>query len=120
MDLKKFAEHFSKLKERFNFKVVDSHIHPCDVMGVVHFDDMHDNRLMPAGRAYLNGGVLEKLGYGKLEKIGSRLAFSIAPKIINQIIKKTYTSPHSMSLLNRMDISLVDSAVLLPVEPWVK
>jgi hypothetical protein len=76
-----------RIKRGIGFDVVDSHIHPLDVMGVVHYDEIigecrHED--------YLKPGILELFDYSKVEKIGSRLYVQLFPKSVDSIIRHTY------------------------------
>ena len=107
-----------KFKEKTGIEIVDTHVHPGDVMGVVHYLEtkFSDNHL---SKDYLESGILEKFNYSKFEKFGSRIVFKIFPGFVNKTIQQTYGAYNNTDLSNEMTISLVDKSVLLPIEPWL-
>ena len=113
--LDKIFDHISDLKSQ-GLKVVDSHVHPYDVMGIVHYNHVSNKYV---DRDYARPGILESLGYGKFAKVGQRLFFNLFPGEVEKIIKTTYQNVNEKSSLMEMQGSLVDKAVLLPVEPWL-
>lgn len=115
-NIKRILGVISNLKKRNGIEIVDTHVHPYDVMGAVHYEDVKKSY---KEIDYFKSGILEKLKYGRIEKIGSRAFFKLFPREVNGIIKSTYTEVNQESLLNEMDCSLVDKSVLLPVEPWL-
>jgi len=106
------------LKKKTGIEIVDTHVHPGDVMGVVHYlETKFGNHHLSMD--YLEPGILEKFNYSKFEKFGSRIAFKIFPGFVNKTIQQTYGAYDNTDLLNEMTISLVDKSVLLPIEPWL-
>ena len=66
------------LKKKTGIEIVDTHVHPGDVMGVVHYlETKFGNHHLSMD--YLEPGILEKFNYSKFEKFGSRIAFKIFP-----------------------------------------
>jgi len=106
------------LKKKTGIEIVDTHVHPGDVMGVVHYSEKESesNHLL---KDYLESGILEKFNYNKFEKFGSRIVFKIFPGFVNKTIQQTYGTYNNTDLSNEMTISLVDKSVLLPIEPWL-
>lgn len=106
----------SELKKNTGLRIIDTHVHPLDVMGVVHYTDVKNEY---AKADYLVPGVLEKFNYGKIAQVGSKLFYKLLPKEINKIIKNNCMSIAEKRILDEMDLSFVDSAVMLPVAPWL-
>ena len=104
-----------KLKEKSSLTVVDSHIHPLDVMGVVHYSETRSNC---PDQDYLQSGILEKFNYNKIEKLGSRAYFKLYPRGIEKIIGKTYQHVNADRMIKEMETSLTDKGVLLSLDPW--
>ena len=114
--IKKVLLEIKRIKEKNNIQFIDTHIHPYDVMGAIHYSNIK-NEIKE--RNYFKGGILEKLKYNKLEKVGSRIFFKFFPKLTNKIIKKTYNYVNQETILKELDINIIDRGVLLPVEPWL-
>ncbi len=112
----KILNEISIFKKDFDLKIVDSHVHPLDVMGIVHYSEV--NHACPDGD-YLKSGILEFFNYNKIEKIGSKLYFKFFPKGVKNIIHQTYDKVTPDRLITEMVVSLVDKSVLLPLDPWV-
>ena len=106
----------TELKKNTGLKIIDTHIHPLDVMGVVHYKNVK-NEYTKAD--YLTPGILEKFNYDRVAKIGSKLFFDFFPEGINDIIKNNYTKVTERRILDEMDSALVDSAIMLPIAPWL-
>lgn len=107
-----------RFKEKTGIEIVDTHVHPEDVMGVVYYSEKESgSSRLP--KDYLESGILEKFNYNKFEKIGSKVAFKIFPGFVNKTIQQTYTTYNNADLSNEMITSLVDKSVLLPIEPWL-
>lgn len=106
----------SEIKKNIGLQIIDAHVHPLDVMGVVHYSDVK-NELEKSD--YLSPGILEKLNYGKTAQIGSRLYTEFNPEDVNKMIKMAYERVVEKRILDEMDASLVDSVVMLPIAPWL-
>lgn len=114
--VKIILEDVMAIKLRHNFKIVDSHVHPYDVMGTMHHESVQDGCV---DVDYLKPGILEQFKYGKLEKVLSKMFFKLFPKQVDRMIKETYQKVNTGRIINEMNASLVDRAVLLPVAPWL-
>lgn len=112
----KILKKLSEFKQKSGVLFVDTHIHPLDVMGVVHHSETkhvcHDGD-------YLKPGILELFGYGKIEKILSGLYFKLLPGSVSRIIHSTYDHVNADRIVHEMEASLMDQSVLLPLDPWV-
>lgn len=113
--IKEILNKVEACKKDFGFDIVDTHIHPYDVMGVVHYSDKF---IKHESEDYLSPGILEILNYGSLEKIGSKLYFDLFPKNILSMIKESYSGVNQDRILDEMKCSLVDKSVLLSLDPW--
>ncbi|MBN1654978.1 MAG: amidohydrolase family protein [Deltaproteobacteria bacterium] len=119
MNRKRVISILSEIKEikiATGLKIIDTHVHPLDVMGVIHFAEV-DNALVQAD--CLSPGILERLNYGTVAKLLSKLAESLFPSQVNAVIRSSCERVNEASILNEMDTALVDDAVLLPIEPWL-
>lgn len=104
------------IKARTQCRIIDTHVHPGDVMGVVHYQE--PNIVPTAKKDFLQPGPMEFLNYGSIEKLGTALFFRIAPKGVEQIIKDTYCCISPKRILDEMDVALIDRAIFLPIAPW--
>ena len=104
-----------KFKEETGLKIVDSHVHPLDVMGIVPAEEMTEEC---RHEDYLKPGILERFNYGKFEKISSRIYFKFFQNSVYSIVGNTYNKLNKHRILEEMEVSLTDKSVLLPVEPW--
>lgn len=107
----------SEIKKNTGLQIIDTHVHSLDVMGVVHYADIKNE--YNTKKDYLTPGILEKLNYGKIATIGSKLSLKFSPEGVNNIIRKTYKEVAEKRILDEMDVSLVDRVVMLPVAPWL-
>ncbi len=112
----KILKKLSEFKKNSGLLFIDTHIHPLDVMGVVHHSETkhvcHDGD-------YLKPGILELVGYGKIEKLLSGLYFKLLPGSVSNIIHSTYDHVNADRIVREMEVSLMDQSVLLPLDPWV-
>ncbi|MEK7664751.1 MAG: amidohydrolase family protein [Patescibacteria group bacterium] len=106
----------AEIKKNTGIKITDTHIHPLDVMGVVHYADIKNEYVK---NDYFDPGILEKLNYSNISKIGSRLFLKLFPEEVNNIIKETYIKITEKRILDEMDNALIDDSVMLPIEPWL-
>lgn len=114
--VKRVLEEVAAIKSRYNLKIVDSHVHPYDVMGAIHSESVHDGCV---DTDYLAPGLLEQFKYSKLEKALSKIVFKFSPRMVDRMIKATYGEVNEDRVIHEMNASLVDTAVLLPVAPWL-
>ena len=103
-------------KKGGNLKIVDTHVHPLDVMGVVHHGE---TKHRCPETDYLSPGPLEIFNYSKIEKLGSRIYFKLFPGSVAKIITRTYCEVNEERIMEEMEASLVDQSVLLSLDPWV-
>lgn len=113
---KNFLEYIKRLKEENNLKIVDSHTHPLDVMGIVY---VLDEVRKPADLDFLKPGMMENMRFGRLANFLSRFSFRFLPKAVLNEIKAAYNNPDEKRLLDEMDQVLIDKIALLAIEPWV-
>lgn len=108
-------EQIKKFKDRTKIKIVDFHVHPHDVMGVVHYSEtgIGGNSI-----DFLKPGSLELLEYGAVEKIGSKIYFSFLSNQIEKIIRTTYSYASPKTISEEATQALVDEVVVLSLEPW--
>lgn len=111
--------YITRLKKEFELKIIDIHVHPLDVMGILHPDEYSKDKEI-LKRSYLNPSSMEKMKFGKLSNILSGLAYKYFPRAVIDEIKAAYNNPFEKRILGEMEKSLVDQIVLLPIAPWVK
>ena len=117
------------LKKDFNLEVIDTHLHPFDVMGVVpfseyeHIEDRNLLRIKNENRNYdaekiLNPNILERFDYGSILLSIAKMYSVFFPDSFSKDIISLYGFTGNKRLFDEMDMSLVDKSVFLPVEPW--
>ncbi len=114
-----FLSYINKLKHRHDLKIVDTHVHPFDVMGIVHYEN---DRCPPENDYtddYLRPTLMEKLESGKAANALVKIAHRLFPRAVISEIESLYGKRKGNRVLDEMECALVDSAVLVPVEPWV-
>ena len=125
-----FLPYIRDLKHKYGFRIVETHVHPYDVIGVVHYADYSEvrpgeflhkkyaKRKEKKDRLALVGW-LGKADYNKFAFSLFNKALQIIPGYENYDLQHAFCRTGVKRLLDEMDESLVDEAVLLPVEPWL-
>src|SRR3989344_448188 len=119
--IKRVFNHLEALKRKGNLKIVDTHIHPYDVMGVQHGEDFpirHDIAKDFSAFSY-HGGILEFFRYGKIVSLVSPPYYRFFHKSVWRIIQKTFYNASSLRILDEMRKAHIDRCVLVPIEPWL-
>lgn len=113
-------QYIKKLKREKSFQIIDVHVHPLDVMGVIHPNDCKIDccNVISVGDDYYKKGVLEIFRYGEIINFFSPLYYKIAPQAVHQIIKKTFRRLGAKRLLEEMDTAGIDISILVPIMPW--
>lgn len=113
-----FLFYIKKLKEENNLKIVDSHVHPLDVMGVCV--ELNKSGAYSKGKTpdFFSPGVAEKMYFSKAANFLYAAAFKFLPKAVIDTIKATYNNAFETRLLDEMEKAIVDNIVMLPIEPW--
>ena len=111
----KILDEIKDFKERTGAKIIDTHIHPHDVMGIVHHSELKNLNIK---KDFLKPGPLEILEYGGIEKVGSSIFFSLFSNKVNNMIRESYNSVDEEIIENEMKVSLIDKGVLLSLDPW--
>ncbi|MFC2163748.1 amidohydrolase family protein [Acidobacteriota bacterium] len=127
---KEFLPYISDLKCTYNFRIFETHVHPYDVIGVVHYADYVE--VSPGEFVYKKFagqkgvedkadliGWLSKFDYNKYAFSLFNLALQIIPGYENFDLEHAFSRTGVNRLLEEMDEALVDEIVLLPVEPWL-
>jgi len=127
---KDFLPYIRDLKHKHDFKIVETHVHPYDVIGVVHYEDYKE--VSPGEFVYKKFagqkgakdkadliGWLSKFDYNKYGFSLFNLALRIIPGYENFDLQHAFCRTGVDRLFEEMDEALVDEAVLLPVEPWL-
>ena len=125
----KIISYVQSLKEKTGLVITDTHIHPFDVMGIVHYHayklDEVNNLLYKTissddrSEKYFVPGILETFRYGRNASLLARPYFKYLSKSVKKSIETSYKETGENRLLKELSISLIDRAVLLPVEPWL-
>jgi len=109
---------------RFGLNIVDTHVHPFDVMGIVHPEDYpcpgKRKSLVPkAVHEHLKPTLVERMEAGRLVNALVNITSRLFPWVVVSEIRSMYGATGEQRLLDEMECARVDSAVLAPVEPWV-
>ena len=114
-----FIRYVKKLKAEFGFKIIDSHCHSYDVMGIVHYsDDVYDNETEVADIKFIPS-FGERL---KFSKIGNFVTDNIArllPKVFFSDVISTFNKKGYNFLKKEINYCDLDNIVLLSLLPWV-
>ena len=113
----KTIKDFLKYKTKYKFRVIDSHVHPFDVMGVVHSNE-HVGRDVVLKKNYLKPSLMERLKYGRIYNFLSEPTCNLAPQYVNKMIKESFQYISKNNLITEMQDCYVDSCCLVPIEPW--
>jgi hypothetical protein len=105
---------FQENKLRIGFNVIDCHVHPFDVMGVV--EEKISNNVDNID--YTKPGISEILGYGYTCDVLTSICTKYFDRFSTNSISWTYRNSNVLRLKNEMSASCVDKSVLLPIEPW--
>jgi len=125
-----FLPYVQELKQKFGLRIVETHVHPFDVIGVVHYADYHE--VSPGefvykkfiGQRGVRGksdliGWLSRFDYNKYAFSVFNFALQVIPGYESFDLRHAFSRTGVKRLLEEMDRALVDEAVLLPVEPWL-
>ncbi|MFA5830988.1 MAG: amidohydrolase family protein [Candidatus Paceibacterota bacterium] len=113
--LLKVLTEIRKFKAQTGIEIVDTHIHPYDVMGVVHYSDISGNK---THKDYLEPNLLEYFGYGQTAIVGTKAYCKFLPGNVEKMIYESYENVPPKEIENAMSESLVDKGVLLSLDPW--
>jgi predicted TIM-barrel fold metal-dependent hydrolase len=125
-----FLPYVASLKKKYGLKTYETHVHPYDVIGVVHYDDYVEvnpgefvfKKFAEKWRSKNKAdfiGWLSKLDYNKYAFSLFNFALQIIPGYERFDLRHAFARTGIKRLLEEMDEALVDEAVLLPVEPWL-
>lgn len=112
-------EWLSKLKQQEGFSIIDTHVHPIDVMGTENNPNINNEKSITKKQDYLKPGLLEIFNYGKIAVIGTDITLKILPNLAANTIKNIYRGISQDKIVSEMNIAKIDKAILLPIEPWV-
>lgn len=115
---KDFFNYLLDLKKSHGLKIIDTHIHPLDVMGVVHFIDYKKEGDIREAANYFKPGLMEKLKFGRLANFLSNNLFNLFTRTVVKEIKSLYNNAGERRVLEEMEGALADKVVFLSVEPW--
>lgn len=115
---KSFLEKIKELKKNTQLEIVDTHIHPQDVMGVVHYSEYENAKNIASRIDYDKPGLMETLHFGRAANFLSNNLFNLFKKTVAKEIRVMFSDSDQERLLSEMDFALIDRAVFLPVEPW--
>jgi predicted TIM-barrel fold metal-dependent hydrolase len=125
-----FLPYVQKLKTHYDLSIVETHIHPFDVIGVVHYADYQE---VETGEYVHKKFIKKSTGWDKSDFIGwlskfdyNKFAFSLFNFALQVIpgyerfdLQHAFSRTGVKRVLEEMDEALVDEAILLPVEPWL-
>jgi len=126
----KVLPHLFYLKERYGLKIVESHVHPYEVMGVAHYldyteMDQGDFRYHEFSRKKMKKveprllRFLERMDFNRFFFKLFNAALRLFPGYLSHELKAAFERVGKSRIAEEMDRALIDEAVLLPVEPWV-
>lgn len=109
------------IKKQLGFKIVDTHFHPRDVMGIVN--STTSQTTLPANGAdqccvHEESGPLEIFKYDRLAKVGTDIAFRYLPGFIMSTIRQTYSRYSRKAFDAELEFCEIDNVCLLPIAPW--
>jgi predicted TIM-barrel fold metal-dependent hydrolase len=116
------------LKENYNLEIIDSHVHPFDVMGISHFHDYSqtDNSgkltykdSKNISNNYFKPGFSEALQHSRFSLKIINSVHKYFPSVVIDSVKSSYSATGISRALREMDYAMVDKVVFLPIEPWV-
>lgn len=118
---KEFLIYIKGLKDNHKLKIIDTHVHPFDVMGIIHQDYYTNSFVIYNNKEnnYYAPFLMEWMKFNKLANILSDAAFNFLPNIVGNKIKSIYNNISKARILDEIEKSLVDKIVLLPVAPWL-
>lgn len=117
--IKTILDTIRSLKEKEGLRIYDTHVHPYDVMGVLHYKKYHS---ADSGRSIDISdkfGILEFFKFGKIVNIVSPFYYKFFGSSVHSIIRKMFGGRNTQSILDEMEHSFVDYCTLLPIEPWL-
>lgn len=116
MNKENLFKFFLQLKNKTGIEIVDTHIHPFDILGVnklVYFN--RDNRNVKIS----SPSFVERLEYRNSALYILKILFYLTPNLIRFNIAKTFASTNEERILSEMNEAGIDRGVLLPVAPFV-
>jgi predicted TIM-barrel fold metal-dependent hydrolase len=127
---KEFLPYVQRLKKKYDLSIVETHIHPFDVIGVVHYSNylevspgefVHKKFAKKSSGWEESGfiGWLSKFDYNKYAFSLFNFALQVIPGYERFDLQHAFSRTGVPRLIEEMDEALVDEAVLLPVEPWL-
>lgn len=120
----KFIDRLACIKSRFGIKVIDTHLHPLDVMGVRHFRDPAGNGGLRNARGSIPANYPAQITFPERMMLCNfsqrviNMAFRFLPTVVAAAIRTRYARNNEAAVLERMQSALIDKAVLVPLEPW--
>lgn len=109
-----------ELKSDNNVNIIDCHVHPMDVMGVHHHSN-HKFYDLPNidSKIFTEPSLIERFQLGGIVNIIANYYCKIFPDLVNDEISEKYSITSKKRILKEMDMSLIDEAILVPLEPII-
>lgn len=114
MENKDLFKLFFKIKKEQSIEIIDTHVHPLDVLGV------HAPVSPQIAQIKKDPSLLERLEYSRMALYALKGLFYLAPNYIKNTIKKDFIGFNQKNLLHEMNEAGVDKAVLVPIEPFAR
>lgn len=117
-----------RLKKSYGLEIIDCHVHPFDVMGVVHNTDyISENGLLlykgknnyEYKKQFNIPTLSEKFHHNNFSQVLIKSLFKIYPSAVANSIKDSYAVSGKKRLLDEMQAAGIDKCVLIPIEPFV-
>lgn len=117
--IKTILDAIRNLKEKEGLRIYDTHVHPYDVMGVLHYKKYHNADTKRNIDINDKFGILEFFKFGKIVNIVSPFYYKFFGGSVHNIIIKMFHERGVQNIVKEMKNSLIDSCTLLPIEPWL-
>jgi len=120
MEIIGLIKSISQLKRVHGFEIVDSHVHPLDVMGILDRDAYDFDKVINSfdHKYYTSPTAIEIFRYGRVANLLSQQFCNFFPNKINNELANSFHGISEERLLKEMDIAGVDRCALIPIEPW--
>ena len=110
---------FLQIKKKSGVSFVDTHVHPIDVLGLAHHYEPSTNDGYSKRIQNPTISLLEHLKFNDFALFILRFVFKFLPFYATSSVRDSYSNSSERELLNRLNSSGIDKAVLIPIEPLV-
>jgi hypothetical protein len=112
-------ERLAELKSTEDLRIIDSHVHPRDVLGVIDNQAALPPESNPHDPGRLKPGMVDRFYAGALERAVVDKLVGWFPGLFARAVEAAFQNSSLVSILARMDAALLDQIVLLPIDPWL-